>query len=125
MKPIKAADFSEPLDRRGRRKFDTVVSNFTRDRLLRLGGRCFFGAMTKREQARQLHTALLRYQTGAWRRDRTELICPERHQGKITEVCFVILRLRDRVPSEGAIRRALAGIPEPRAAVELCDHFKP
>ncbi|QHO78204.1 hypothetical protein ACH79_42115 [Bradyrhizobium sp. CCBAU 051011] len=64
--------------------------------------------MSERSAAAELHRELARYSALAWRRDRTEVQCPARHVGRITEACWSILKLRDQVPSERVIRRALA-----------------
>lgn len=66
----------------------------------------FFPGCSAREVARRLHTALLRYQTGRWRRTSSELRCP--HDPECLDaVLWSILRVRDRVPSISVIRRCL------------------
>ena len=73
--------------------------------LVDAGRRFFFGS--DREIARRLHAAILRYQTGAWRRSRSDLTC--RHQvGRLDAVLWQLLRLHDRTPSERLIRMALS-----------------
>lgn len=100
---------AEPLLRGpGRRLPGTMAAIAERDALLREVARLHFPAVSQREQARRVHDALCRYQSGAWRRERAEAEGAARHHGKINAHCHAILSLRDHVPSEGAIRRALA-----------------
>lgn len=94
------------LERRGRRKPQTLRAIATRDTLLRLAARSIDGS--SREKARRLHSALLRFRSGPWRRLQSEAVCPDRYAGEIEEVLFVILRTRDAVPSLCTIRNALA-----------------
>jgi hypothetical protein len=77
-----------------------------RDRYLVEAARCYPGC-SDREIARRLHVALSRYRDGRWRRDQSELTCPSQHAGKLTAVLWMLLRVRDHVPSEVTIRRAL------------------
>jgi hypothetical protein len=67
----------------------------------------FFPDASDRETARRLHVALSRYKNGTWRRDRSEALCPVQHRGKLTRTLWMILKVRDHVPSEMTIRRAL------------------
>jgi hypothetical protein len=90
----------------GCRTPQTLLLIDERDVLLRLSSG-FHPGCSDREVARRLRTALLRYQTGRWRRDRSELTCPPQHAGKLIEVLWMLLRVRDHVPSEMTIRRAL------------------
>jgi hypothetical protein len=77
-----------------------------RDALLVEAARHFPG-LSHREIARRLRTAIQRYQSGRWRRTRTELTCPPEHRGRLEAVLWAILKTRDYVPSEMTIRRAL------------------
>jgi hypothetical protein len=97
---------------RGRRSPDFLLRQDERDRYLVEAARCYPG-QSDREIARQLRLALARYRDGRWRRDRSEYTCPAQHRGKLTEVLYFLLRVRDAVPSETTIRRALA-IRDPR-----------
>ncbi|MBA4033200.1 MAG: hypothetical protein C0480_01150 [Bradyrhizobium sp.] len=67
----------------------------------------FFPGQSRRETARQLHTALSRYRDGRWRRDRAEATCPMQHRGKLLQVMWTILKVRDQLPSMVTIRRSL------------------
>jgi hypothetical protein len=79
-----------------------------RNRYLRGAARFYPGA-SDREVARRLRIALATYQAGRFRRDRSDLTCPVQHKGKLTAILWMILKVRDAVPSEITIRRALAG----------------
>jgi hypothetical protein len=103
---------------RGHRTPQTLLLIDERDALLRTAAARFCIGMSDREAARYLRTALLRYQTGAWRRERVETTCPPRHAGKLTAVLWTILKTRDHVPSSATIRRALA-ICEPEDVVRF------
>jgi hypothetical protein len=98
---------------RGKRTPKTLLLIDERDALLREATRRFCIGMKDREAARYLRAALLRYQTGAWRRERVETTCPARHASKLTALLWMVLKVRDHVPSEMTIRRALA-IRDPR-----------
>jgi hypothetical protein len=52
---------------------------------------------------------LSRFRAGRWQRDRVEATCPPRHRGRIEAMLWTILKVRDVVPSEAAIRRAPSG----------------
>jgi hypothetical protein len=108
MKPLRSSAFADamPLDGRGRRSPATMLAIDERDHFLRAAA-AHFPACSDREVARRLRIALLRYQTGAWRRDRVENLCPPQHAGKLTAVLWMILRVKDYTPSEATIRRAL------------------
>ena len=97
-----------PLDdRRGHRTPQTLLLIDERDALLTEAARFYPGA-SDREIARLLRTALLRYQRGAWRRERTEALCPPRNAGKLTAVLWMILKVRDAIPSERLVRAVLS-----------------
>lgn len=94
-------------DGRGRRSAATLAMLDERNALLIEASRLFPGA-SDREIARQLRIALVRYRDGRWRRDRIETTCPVRHQGKLLQVLWLILKTRDAIPGERTIRRALS-----------------
>ncbi|KRR11540.1 hypothetical protein [Bradyrhizobium valentinum] len=106
MRPIGKAEIDKMLDGRGRRYPATVYVHFTIARLYRIAAREFYQGTSKSEQAARLRSDTLRYQAGAFRRQ-VGPACADRHRGKIEEVCHLILRLRDRVPSARTIRRWL------------------
>jgi len=103
------APLRHPLvaDGRGQRTPGTTLRLAVRDHLLREAARRFCVGMSDRQAARQLHTALTRYQTGRWRRSRVDVTCP--HQaGRLDAALWLILKVRDHVPSERLIRLALS-----------------
>ena len=115
MKPVLAADLRHavPLRGPGERTPQTLLLLDERDALLREAALRFCIGMSDRQAAKYLRSALLRYQTGRWRRDRSETLCPMQHRGKLTELLWMILKTRDVLPSEPTIRRALGAIREP------------
>jgi hypothetical protein len=96
----------DAVDGRGKRTPQTMLLLDERDMYLVEAAR-FFPACSDREIARRLRIALQRYRDGRWQRDRADLTCPVQHSGKLTAVCWMLLRVRDHVPSEMTIRRAL------------------
>lgn len=93
---------------RGQRSAELLDALARRDELIRTAAARFLPEMSARSAAAALHAALARYSGLGWRRDRIEVKCPARHVGRITEWCWMILKMRDHVPSERVIRRALA-----------------
>ena len=110
MKPPRASVFDGvvAVELRGRRTPSTVLAIDERDHFLRVAADRFCVGMSDRAAATMLRTKLARYQTGAWRRDRVEALCPTRHRSRIDELLWCVLRVRDYVPSERTIRAALA-----------------
>ena len=97
-----------PLDdRRGRRSIGLLAALGQRDRLLIEAAARFYPGCSQRETARLIHIALSRFRDGRWRRDRIEALCPVQHRGKLTATLWRLLKVRDHVPSEMTIRRAL------------------
>jgi beta-lactamase class A len=49
------------------------------------------------------------YRATAWQRDRDcdEALCPLRHRGSIRELFWMVLKSRDRLPSERLVREVL------------------
>jgi hypothetical protein len=94
-------------DGRGHRTPATLLSLSERDHFLRAAVDHHCTGMSDRAAAAMLHAKLARYREGAWRRDRVEALPPPRHRGTITELLWCVLKVRDRVPSEMTIRRAL------------------
>jgi hypothetical protein len=90
----------------GHRTPQTMLLINERDRYLREAA-IFFPACRDREIARRLHKALLTYRNGRWRRDGIETTCPPQHRGKLVQMMWMIFKVRDRLPSEMTIRRAL------------------
>ena len=103
-----AEPFETGCDRRGRRTPQTLLLIDERDRYLIEAARLHCVGMSDRQAAAHLRVALLRYQTGAWRRERIEATCPPRHAGKLTAALWLLLKTRDHVPSTATIRRSLS-----------------
>jgi hypothetical protein len=99
------------LASRGHRLPATLDAIDRRNSLLIEIARRFCAGMSDRAAAAWLRTKLSRYRSGAWRRDATELVCPDRHRGIITEVLFCLLKTKDALPSERTIRSVLARTP--------------
>jgi hypothetical protein len=108
VKPLRPSIFDDavPVDGRGRRTPQTLLLLDEREAYLIEAARHFPGS--DREAARLIRTALLRYQTGRWRRDRREATCPVQHRGKLTAVLWCLLKVRDAIPSERTIRLVLS-----------------
>jgi hypothetical protein len=101
------APVRHPLDGRGHRLPATLAAIERRNGLLCEAADRFCVGLSGRAAASWLHTRLGRYQAGAWRRDRSEALCPARHAGRIEESLWMILKARDVVPSERSIRAVL------------------
>jgi hypothetical protein len=93
----------------GHRLPGTVRALRERDRLLREAANHFCVGMSASGAATKLARALAVYRSTAWRRDRTETSCPQRHLGTLREVCWRILQTRDAPIAARTIRRALGG----------------
>lgn len=92
----------------GHRSPQTMLALDERDALLREAADRFCVGMSDRAAAAYLSVRLTRYAECAWRRERGEALCPPRHVGTITGLLWMILKARDRVPSERLIRYVLA-----------------
>ena len=93
---------------RGRRTPQTLLAIDERDRFLREAARRYCAGMSERQAAEMLRSKLLRFRAAAWRRDASENLCPPRLRGTIGEFCWMILKVRDHVPSAGTIAASLA-----------------
>jgi hypothetical protein len=102
-----SAPFRTSVDRRGRRTVGTKLKHHLRDYLIAECADRHFAGLRDREAARLIRQKLSRYQTGAWRRERSATCCPERHAGKLTSLLWQLLWLCDAVPSDKTVRRAL------------------
>ena len=87
---------------------ETLAAIARRDALIVEAAAVFFFGASINEAARRLHKALDRYACGPWRRERASDGCPPRHVGRISGHCWLILRVRDRVPSTRLICAILA-----------------
>ena len=110
-KPKETSDNITSSDRRGRRSDATLQAIATRNGLLLEAPR-HFPALSDREIARRLHTALARYHGGRWRRSRIDPVCPH-EPGTLAATLWAILRCRDHIVSERLIRAVLACCPRP------------
>ena len=93
MKPLR-----HPLvpDGRGHRTPQTLPFIDERDTLLREAADRFCVGMSDRQAAAMLHAKLARYREGAWRRDRSEALCPPRLAGRIDALMWMVLTVSDR-----------------------------
>ena len=109
MMRLRASDLLDavPFGGSGRRTPQTLLLIDERDRYLVEAAKHFPG-LSQRETARLLRSRLLVYRSGRWRRNRSELTCPVQHRGKLTEVLWMLLKVRDAIPSERTIRAALS-----------------
>ncbi|WP_426615359.1 hypothetical protein [Bradyrhizobium sp. McL0616] len=98
----------QALDGRGHRRAETMLRLDERGRFLRAAADRYCIGLSGRAAAAWLHTKIVRYRAGSWRRDRTEATCPARHRGTINEFCWMVLKAADNIISERSIRRALA-----------------
>jgi hypothetical protein len=105
MKPLR---HSPVPDGRGHRTPQTIMLLDERDALLIEAAHRFCVGMSDRQAARHLRIALLRYQAVRWQRTRSQAICPPQHRGRLDALLWCMLKVRDHVPSEMTIRRALA-----------------
>jgi hypothetical protein len=108
MKPQRASAFAdaEPVGR-GHRRPETLSALNRRDELIREAVAVYFPGASANEAAHRLHTALHRYECGAWRRDRVSDVMPLRHAGRIAGHCWQILRVIERTPKPRSIRLIL------------------
>ena len=115
---------AEPLRGRGRRLASTVAALTERDGLLREAAGRFYPGASLSEAARRLHTALLRYRGGPWRREGSASSCPPRHHGRLAAHLWKILKAHDTALSERRIRyilgRELPAINGQRISANHC-----
>ena len=109
MKPHPPASFvsSFPIGR-GHRTPATLLAIDERAKFLRMAARHYCAGMSDRQAAEMLRSKLLRFRATAWRRDASENLCPPRLRGTIGEFCWMVLKVRDHVPSAGTIAATLA-----------------
>jgi hypothetical protein len=124
MRPLRHSAFANavPIDGRGHRRPETLAAIDRRDVLIAEAATVFFSTASANEAAHRLHTALARYESGAWRRERSMDACPPRHTGRLAAYCWQILRARDRVPSARLIRSILATFRCQRGVLTSTDH---
>ena len=115
MKPLRHPLVAGP----GCRTPQTLLLIDERAALLRDAAARFYPGCSDREIARRLRTALLHYQGGRWQRERADLTCPKEHEDKLTAVLWMLLKVRDFVPSERTTRAALSQADVERGYVPL------
>jgi len=110
MKPLRALAFADagPIDGRGKRSNQTLLRLSKRDHLLCEAARRFCAGMSDRAAGALLHARLARYRAGAWRRDRSEALCPQRLAGRLDAMMWMVLKVSDRLVSERLIRLVLS-----------------
>jgi hypothetical protein len=92
----------------GERAPRNSVALATRDGFIRAAAADFFTASgSKRGAARDLHSALSRYATAGWLRDRTLDECPKQYAERARGALWNILKAHPALPSESSIRRVL------------------
>jgi hypothetical protein len=96
----------EVPERRGHRRPETLAALDERDRLLSECASRFMPGDSARAAAHRMHDALVRYQCGPWRRERTSSGMPAHRHGP-GAYYWRLLKVRDYVPSERVIRRAI------------------
>jgi hypothetical protein len=84
-----------------------MLSRDERDRYLIAAADRYCIGMSDNAAADYLVVRLARYAETAWRKEYAEALCPARHRGIITELFWMILKSRDRVPSERLVREVL------------------
>lgn len=95
------------IDRRGKRLPSTRTDLMLRDAFIADAVLAFFPALSATSAARELSRRMSLYHGGAWRRHRAEAQLPARLVGRPEELFWHIFRLRDAVPSQRVIRRAI------------------
>ena len=107
MKPLRTSDVTNAVPLDSAYGCTTLDAINRRDALLAEAAK-FYPGLSHRETARQLRSALIRFREGRWRRDRSEATCPEHHAGKLPELLWRPLRVRDAAPSARTIRLVLS-----------------
>jgi hypothetical protein len=98
--------YAAPVDGRGRRTPQTLLLIDERDALLVEIARRFYPGVSQRVAAHRLRRSWLLYQQGRWRRTCVELKPP--HDARSLDAAlWGLLWIKDYVPSEMTIRRAL------------------
>jgi hypothetical protein len=101
-----AIAFAAPVDGRGRRSNETLLRLDELDKLLVEIACRFYPGVSHRETAHRLRRSWLLYQQGRWRRTCAELK-PPHDPRSLDAALWHLLWIRDYVPSEMTIRRAL------------------
>ena len=91
----------------GIRSRQTSLSISERDQFLRQARDRFCIGMSHRRAAEMLHHRLVRFRDGAWRRYRSEALCPPKLAGRIEALFWCALKCRDAIPAEETIRKVI------------------
>jgi hypothetical protein len=115
MRQLRTIDLAHavPFGGRGRRTPATLLVLDERDRYLIEAARAHFSGLSH-QTARSLRSRLLVYRQGRWRRSCSEVWNPHPAE-RIEAVLWMLLRVRDAIPSERTIRAVLA------RSIELVD----
>lgn len=92
----------------GKRSFHTQATFRRRAEAIHAAAKEFFPGQRVAAQADAIATAMLRYATSAWLRERNLTSCPPRYGGHLNAFLWAALRADPRVPSARTIRRILA-----------------
>jgi hypothetical protein len=84
-----------------------MLSRDERDRYLIAAADQYCSGMSDNAAADYLLGRLARYAETAWRKEYAEALCPARHRGTISELFWMILKCRDRVPKARLVREVL------------------
>ena len=91
----------------GRATPQAMLSRDERDRYLREAADQHCVGLSDNAAAHHLVVRLATYRSTAWRKDYAEALCPAKYRDTITEFFWMILKSRDRVPSERLVREVL------------------
>lgn len=113
MKPLDhhALTDAVPVRGRGIRLPETLARIEQGDDVLREMRSRHYASLSGREAARQIRSALDRYRSGRWRRDRLANRFPS---DPLAALCARYLTIADRLPSLTKIRAAIGAIRWPR-----------
>lgn len=95
--------------RPGQRSVATTTKKAGRDQMLCDAASTFWPDKPVTFQARRLATAISRYASSAWPRERHLVECPPARIGKIESVAWTILKVDDRVLGWDRIKRIVSG----------------
>jgi len=84
-----------------------MLSRDERDRYLIAAADRYCVGMSDNAAADYLLVRLARYHETAWRKEYADALCPARHRGSITELFWMALKSRNRLPSERLVREVL------------------
>ena len=91
----------------GQRSAATTIRITERNGLIRRAAEQFFPDRKPARRARELSTAINRFATSSWPRERHLVSCPDRHSGTVQAFAWEILCLDDHPLSAERIRKIL------------------